>query len=215
MTEKEFFDWLRSHQANKKLTQSMVDGANELLAVVGTEKVKDILTDINDWHDVPTMSISEKGLQMINAFEGFRAKPYRDVAGVATIGYGSTYYLDKHGKRTGVTMKDKPISQPQAKALKERVINADFAPAINLLFADEIDKGELTQNMFDALVSFAYNLGIRSLKGSSIYRHIKRGDYKKAGDSFLLWNKARVNGRLQPVQGLKNRRKNERELFLS
>ncbi len=49
MTEKQFFDWLRTHQANKKLTQDMVDGANELLAVMGTDEVKNILTKINEW----------------------------------------------------------------------------------------------------------------------------------------------------------------------
>ncbi len=215
MTEKQFFDWLRTHQANKKLTQDMVDGANELLAVMGTDEVKNILTKINEWGDKPLMTISEQGLQMINAFEGFRASPYKDLAGVATIGYGSTYYLDRNGNRTPVTMKDKPITRAQAKQLKQQTINSDFSPAVNLLFADEIRQGTLTQNMFDALVSLAYNIGVKGLQGSSVYRYIKRGDYQKAGDAFLLWNKARINGRLKPVQGLTNRRKEERALFFA
>ncbi len=69
--------------------------------------------------------------------------------------------------------------------------------------------------MFDALVSLAYNIGIRGLKGSSVYRYIKRGQYDKAGEAFLLWNKARINGRLKAVTGLTNRRLKEKELFLS
>ena len=51
MTELELFDWLRTKQANKKLTQTMVDGVNELLALMSIEDLKESLQKINGWDD--------------------------------------------------------------------------------------------------------------------------------------------------------------------
>ncbi len=98
MNEKQFFDWLRLNQDDLKLSQQMVDGANELIAIMGTEKTQTLLSKINGWQDFIPFQVSDKAIAMINAFEGFRANPYRDIANVATIGYGSTYYI-KDGKR--------------------------------------------------------------------------------------------------------------------
>ncbi len=215
LTEKDFFSWLRLNQDNGRLSQEMVDGANELIAIVGIKKTKSILSKLNGWQDFTLLEVSTKGVEMINDFEGFRSHVYFDVANVPTIGYGSTYYIADDGSRTSVTLEDKPITEQQAHEIKKRVLNTDFAPAVNLLFADEIKAGKLSQNMFDALVSLAYNIGIRGLKGSSVYRYIKRGKFKQAGDAFLLWNKSRVHGRLTEVKGLTKRRKAERALFLA
>ncbi len=215
MNEKDFFTWLRLNQDNGRLTQEMVDGANELIAIVGIKKTKKILSKLNGWQDFTPLKVSTNGVEMINDFEGFRSHAYLDVASVPTIGYGSTYYIADDGTRTDVTLEDKPITEQMAHEIKKRVLNTDFAPAVNLLFVDEIKAGKLSQNMFDALVSLAYNIGIRGLKGSSVYRYIKRGKYDKAGNAFLLWNKARVHGRLTEVTGLTKRRKAERDLFLA
>ncbi len=209
MNEQQFFDWLRNHQDDKLLNQQMVDGANELIALVGIDKLKESLAKINCWQDIPMMSLSDNGFTIIEEFEGFRSQPYRCSAGRATIGIGMTYYPNG----TKVTMQDKPITIEQARTMKQEIINRDFVPAINMMFADEIANGKISQNMFDALVSLAYNIGTRGLAGSSVYRHIKQGDYKKAGDAFLLWNKARVKGRLKVVKGLALRRQKERDLF--
>lgn len=213
MTHKQFFDWLREQQDNNKLSPSMVDGANELLALTEPEKLKVSLMKVNDWSDKVYMSLSLAGSKLVNQFEGFRSKPYRDQAGVATIGFGSTYYED--GRR--VKMSDPAISRERAYEIKRHVVNKDFAPAINLLFDEEIASGKLTQNMFDALVSLAYNIGAARIKSSSVYRHIKAGNYKKAADAFLPWNKVRNSRtrKLEFSQGLYNRRKKERELFLA
>ena len=78
---------------------------------------------------------------------------------------------------------------------------------IAALNADEI---EVTQGMFDALVSLAYNIGVGGLSKSSVIRHLKAGNKEAAADAFLLWNKAgdRV------LAGLTRRRQAERRVFL-
>lgn len=148
------------------------------------------------------MQISQKGLDLIKEFEGFSSKPYRDVAGVPTIGWGSTYYKD--GKK--VTMSDKPITEDEANSLLAYIANKDFGSFINNLV-----KIELNQNQFDALVSFCYNLGIGNFKSSTLLKKINQGDFKGASEEFIKWNKA--GGKT--LDGLTRRRQKEKELFLS
>lgn len=194
---KEFFDWYRQ-QKGGRLTQKQVDEANALIKKVGVDEAKKQLGK-------PVMSLSDKGFEMLAVFEGFRSAPYRDSVGVPTIGYGNTYYLD--GRK--VKMTDKPISRDEAKKLKMAVINQDFAPVLNRLLADQIAKGQITQNMFDALISLAYNIGVGGLSKSSVIRHLKNGNKQKAGDAFLLWK----NAGGKPI--LLKRRQKERAVFLT
>lgn len=211
LTEKEFFDWMRSQQADKRLTQIMVNGANELLALTDPAELKAILAKVNGWSNGEEMSLSDDGMALLNEFEGFRTHPYLDTAKKPTIGYGSTYYPDGRA----VSMNDKPVTRSEAARIKQTVLNQDFSPAVNMMFADEIERGELTQNMFDALISLVYNIGIMGLKGSSVYRNIKAGKYAAAADSFLPFNKVRKNGVLEFEPGLATRREKERALFLA
>lgn len=202
---KDFFDWFRA-EMNGKLTQSQVDYANKLLGEMDIEQVKTELINkykpnTPSWH----MSLSDKGFEMLAVFEGFRSAPYRDSVGIPTIGYGNTYYLD--GRK--VKMTDPPISRDEAKKLKMAVINQDFAPAVNRLLETQIKNGEISQNMFDALISLAYNIGIGGLSTSSVIRHLKNGDKRKAGQAFLLWK----NAGGKPI--LLSRRQKEMAVFLA
>ena len=72
-------------------------------------------------------------------------------------------------------------------------------------------KMKLSQNQFDALVSFAYNVGSRALSTSTLLKKLNAGDIKGAADEFLRWNKA--GGKV--LNGLPRRREAERALFLS
>lgn len=211
LTLKAFFDWMRTQQEDGVLSQDEVNGANELLALMEPSELKRILIKVNGWSDGSTMSLSEAGMALLNEFEGFRAKPYRDSVGKPTIGWGTTYYPDG----TPVRMSDKPVTRTEAARIKQAVLNQDFSPAVNMMFADEIERGGITQNMFDALISLVYNIGVMGLKGSSIYRNIKVGNYPAAANSFLLYNKGRINGRLEYIEGLAIRRGKERALFLA
>lgn len=214
MKDSEFFDWLKSKQTNGKLTQVQVDGMNELLTVVKPDVLQSALSALNGWttNDGKTLLLSKVGADMMKRYEGFKSAPYIDMVGKATIGYGNTYYPD--GRK--VKMTDAHLTEPQAAKLKQDIINLDFASGVNKLFADEIASGKLNQNMFDALVSLAYNIGITALSQSnSITGNIHKGNYKAAADGFLKYNNGRVNGNLKPIKGLTRRRTEERELFLT
>ena len=212
MDAKQLFDWVRANQANKKLTLVQVAAINNMLITMSPDFLQEQLSLLMGWSVSSELKLSKRGINLMKRYEGFRSAPYRDMVGVTTIGYGNTYYPD----RRKVKMTDKRLTEPQAEQLAMDIINLDFAPAVNKIFKDEIASGKLNQNMFDALVSLAYNIGTSALANSnSVTGNIKKGNYQAAADGFLLWNKGRVNGKLQPINGLTRRRKEERELFLS
>lgn len=146
------------------------------------------------------MNIGDRGLDLIRAFEGFRAEPYLDAVGVPTIGYGSTYYPD--GQRVRLT--DPPISEPEARRLMQATL-AEFEDGI----ADALQV-EVTQSQFDALVCWAFNIGVSAAQNSTLMKKLNSGDYFGAADQFLRWNKA--GGVV--LRGLSRRRAAERALFL-
>ena len=214
MNEEQFFDWMRGHQHNKRLTQDMVDGAQQMIALIPLEELKESLALVNGWHDpqyIVSMTLSAKGNETLKDYEEFVGTPYLDIAKVWTIGYGNTYYEN----RKSVKSTDAPITEKRAAELKNNVINMDFAPAVNLMFSEQIAAGKMTQNMFDALIMLSYNIGVRGLAGSSVAKHLKAGDKAAAAEAFLPWNKVKKNGQLVFSQGLANRRANERVIFLS
>ena len=153
------------------------------------------------------MKTSENGLKLIQEFESFVNAPYLDSARVWTIGYGSTYY--PNGKP--VTGRDKPITREYAETIQRHVIATDFEPVINGLLKREIASGFINQNMYDAIISLAYNIGVSGFKRSSVLRLLKQGDKLNASNAFLLWNMA--GGKV--LRGLIKRREKERKLFLS
>jgi len=143
------------------------------------------------------MKTSSTGLDLIKHFEGFEPKAYLCPAGVLTIGYGST---GKHVTR-GQT-----ITQAEATALLAKDV-VRFENAVNKLGVT------LTQNQFDALVAFVYNVGEGSFNASTLVKRLKAGDMTGAAAQFGVWNKARVKGVLTVLKGLTTRRAAEAALF--
>jgi lysozyme len=143
------------------------------------------------------MKISSTGLDLIKRFEGFEHTAYLCPAGVLTIGYGST---GKHVTR-GQT-----ITQAEATALLAKDV-VRFENAVNKLGVT------LTQNQFDALVAFVYNVGEGSFNASTLVKRLKAGDMAGAAAQFGVWNKARVKGVLTVLKGLTTRRAAEAALF--
>jgi len=143
---------------------------------------------------------SQNCINMIKMFEGFRAKPYKCPAGVPTIGYGSTFY--SNGKK--VTLKDKPITEQDATNLLTTVVT-NFSSGVSKLL-----KIQVTQNQFDALVDFAYNVGIGNLKSSTLLKKVNAKNFSGAALEFIKWNKA--DGKVLP--GLTKRRTAEKDLFI-
>ena len=146
------------------------------------------------------MKTSDMGLSLIKSFEGFSAKPYLCPAGVPTIGYGATYYPD--GRR--VTMQDRPVTVAQATDMLRSMLASYEAGVSRYVLVP------VTQGQFDALVSFAYNLGLSALKNSTLLRLVNARDYAGAAAQFLRWNRA--GGKVLP--GLTRRREAERVMFL-
>jgi lysozyme len=143
------------------------------------------------------MNISSTGLDLIKHFEGFKPKAYLCPAGVLTIGYGST---GKHVTR-GQT-----ITEAEATALLAKDV-VRFENAVNKLGVT------LTQNQFDALVAFVYNVGEGNFNASTLVKRLKAGDMVGTAAQFGVWNKARVKGVLTVLNGLTRRRAAEAALF--
>lgn len=134
-------------------------------------------------------------------FEGFSSKPYLCPAGIPTIGYGSTYYSD--GRK--VTLTDPPITEPEAYALLMRELEHTYLPGVlrhcPVLLTDE--------RKCNALVDFAYNLGIGRIQTSTLKRKINEQDWEAAQEQLMLWTKG--GGRVLP--GLVKRRTAECKLL--
>jgi GH24 family phage-related lysozyme (muramidase) len=150
-----------------------------------------------------TLRTNKAGIKLIKASEGFRSKPYIDPVGIPTIGYGTTVYPG--GKK--VSMSDPAISEAKATKYLKRDCRTREAAVIQMV------KVPLNVNQFSALVSFAYNVGIGALQGSTLLKKLNRGNYNGAASEFKRWNKGTVNGVLQVLPGLTIRRAAERRLF--
>lgn len=146
------------------------------------------------------MQVSNKGISLIKQFEGCKLKAYQDSVGVWTIGYGWTQPVD--GRKIGPGM---VIDQATAERLLKCGL-VQYEQGVNQLV-----KVIITQGQFNALVSFAYNLGLRSLSTSTLLRKLNAGDKQGAADEFGKW----VNAGGVRLNGLVKRREAERKLFLS
>jgi lysozyme len=148
------------------------------------------------------MILDNKGYLFITKHEGLSLKPYLCPAKVPTIGYGNCYYSD--GKR--VTLLDKEITKQQAFDMFKEIANR-FAKRV-----DELVTSNINQNQFNALVSFAYNVGTGNFSSSTLLKKInKNPDDLTIKAEFLRWNKA--GGKV--LNGLTNRRNEEADLYFS
>ena len=146
----------------------------------------------------PRLSVSRSAVELIMAFEGFRAKSAQLDDGRWTIGYG----------HTATAREGAEISAADAEALLlYDLIHA--AHAVN-----EHVFAPLNQNQFDALVSFAFNIGARAFKGSPTVRRLNEGRTLEAALAMELWRKADLEGERIVIDALVRRRAAEKALFL-
>jgi lysozyme len=138
----------------------------------------------------------DAGLSLVKQFEGCRLTAYQDIVGVWTIGYGET-----KGVYPGMV-----ITQDQADAMVKASYEQFQAQVQKLV------KVPINQNQLGALTSFAYNLGIGALAGSTLLKLLNAGQPASVvAQQFLRWNMA--GGKV--VAGLTARRAAEAKLFLS
>lgn len=145
------------------------------------------------------MIVNQRTIDLIKHLEGCRLTAYRDVAGIWTIGFGTTAAAGLGIEpRAGMT-----ITQEQADELLERAVD-DFSASIAKLITVPV-----TLNEFGALVSLAYNIGVGAFSRSTVLRELNSGNKAAAGHAFHMWNKA--GGHVVP--GLVRRRELEHRLF--
>ena len=144
--------------------------------------------------------VSKQCVDFVKKFEGFYPKPYYDIVGVKTLGYGMT-----GAEIQGLSR----VTEAQASRMLEDLLNNTYAAPIK---KDLDNRGiSLKQNEFDALISMAYNVGYAGVLGSTLYRNICNGvrDKNTITSNFLMWNKA--GGRA--IEGLTRRRREEAAMF--
>ena len=148
------------------------------------------------------MHMSKEGLADIVQSESITTTKYRDSAGVWTIGVGATK-SEIRDLRTWPA--DKKLSLEEVFELLHKGIKK-YSKGVR-----EALEVEVSQHMFDGLVSFAYNVGVGGMKGSSLIRAINRGvtDKKTLKAYLMRWNKITVRGQKVVSRGLVNRRKKE------
>ncbi len=139
------------------------------------------------------MKISVEGLSLIKKFEGLELNAYQCAAGVWTIGYGHT-----KGVFEGQTIKKAEADEMLVLEMEE------YEKAVNDAVTISID-----QCMFDALVSWTYNLGPSNLNASTMLKVLNSGDYDGVPEQIKRWNKA--GGKV--LEGLIRRRNAEALLF--
>lgn len=158
---------------------------------------------------VTPMQLSEKGGQFIRKWEDFAPKPYKDIVGVVTWGFGHA--------RVGNEPIPKQVSLAQAMSLFDRDIEP-FEAILNRALTTQ-----LNQNQFDALMSVLYNVGpgvpgvkdgiilLKSGKHSTILTQTNLRAFDLAAAEFPKWDLAGGH----PVRGLLNRRLEEKAMFQS
>lgn len=147
------------------------------------------------------MRLDRDGFDLIKRYEGFSAVPYFDQAGKLTIGYG---HLILAGE-----IFPKRITISEA----EELLNKDTDIAVGAV--NRLVTVDLTQNQFNALVSFTYNLGGGAFKKSILLSRINAGENIEAVN-FTSWNKVRnQDNLLVESRGLTFRRHDELEIFLA
>lgn len=141
-------------------------------------------------------------INLICAFEGFRAKPYLCSSKVPTIGYGTTYYPDG----TKVTLKDTSISEETAKEYFHTNLKSYARSVDNFLKRNNLEKSD---NQYGALVSLAYNCGagVITSNGRSMNKALLKN--KGVDKAFMKY----VKSRGRTLNGLVRRRRAEVALY--
>lgn len=144
-------------------------------------------------------SISESGLDLIKAYEGFRPVETVLVSGQKVIGYGHSYVRGEAALLT------------QQKA--EDILKSDLEPIEKII--NHIVFAPLSQNQFDALVSLAFNIGIDDFADSTVLHYLNNGQPLAAATGFDEWRKSIIADQAYVIDALVRRRTAEKALFLS
>lgn len=145
------------------------------------------------------MKFSARGIKLLEQLEGKQNKLYYCPAGKPTIGIGCVVNPKQY--------QDVVLTDAEIYALLDKQLY-HFERAVN-----ELVKVPLTQNQYDALVCFVFNIGIGAFKSTTALKRLNKGDYAGCAEAMGWWQYATVNGEKKPI--LRNRRQAEIALFLA
>lgn len=194
------YSWLRA-MSGGKLTDKQVIAGDKIIATNGLNTFAQLIG-----FEIPTLSvtgyrdISEKGYAIIREFEGFKAEAYLDIGGVWTIGFGTIKYPNGQRVKKGDTCTREQAEQWLKNDCKW--VDACF---------DKYVTAKTTQNQFDALASFVYNIGETAFAKSTMLTLLNQNNFTAAANQFDRW----VFDNGKRITGLANRRTKEKALFLS
>lgn len=145
------------------------------------------------------MIASQNAYAIIKHYESIRLDSYLDPKGIATIGWG----------HTGVD-----VAHPMSVSAEEanRLLSKDVAFVEKQLYRI-LSREPESQNQFDAIVSWAFNIGCGRASKSTLIRLFNLGDYTGASKEFMRWNSCKIKGEIVVLKGLNKRRNTERQLF--
>lgn len=148
------------------------------------------------------MEMSDQGVVYLMQREGNAPVAYQDVGGVWTICTGAILDLDDQPVRRGLR-----YNTQQCLSLLSRDISNHSKAVQKCVYVP------LYQYQFDALTSFAFNIGNYAFCGSTMVRLLNNGDYSAASGQFMKWTKVTVKGKKVTSPGLINRRTSDKALF--
>lgn len=150
----------------------------------------------------PVQRMSAQGREFLMHLEGVELQPYRDVAGIWTIGVGHVIRDGEDHLRNGIT-----------REVAMSLLAEDVQWAEECVRGLELPR-PLAQHQFDALVCFAFNVGAGAFRGSTMARRLKSGDYSCVPSELMRWRYITMaDGRKKVSTGLVNRRRQTGELW--
>lgn len=193
------YSWLRA-MSGGKLSNAQVIAGDKVIAMHGLPVFADIIGFKLNALISGLRDISEKGFSIIREAESLELKAYLDTGGVWTIGYGTIKYPN------GVRVKKGDVcTRGQAEIwLKNDCLWVDAC-------LDKHVKVTVSQNQFDALASFVYNIGESAFIKSTMLTLINNSSFSSAASQFDRW----IYDNGKEIKGLVNRRAKEKALFLS
>ena len=199
----DFFTYFKSEVQQKEAVQLLQSSMPESLLKSSSSWV----VKFREKPEAPASEIPPQCLDIIATFEGFSPTPYLCPAGVATIGYGNTFYEDGRS----VTMNDGAITEPQAKRMLENIVKEDFWDVLKIT----IPYWDLmSDNQRSALTSFGFNLGARFF-GAAGFATISACLADKAWDEVPAALMLYKNPGTPYEEGLRRRREAEGQLWMS
>lgn len=144
--------------------------------------------------------VSSDGLALIKRYEGFQPRAVQLNQDAWVIGYG-------HTKTARAGLK---VSRADAEAILKEY---DLAPVEQAVSRNVL--APMNDNEFDALVSFAFSIGIPAFKSSQVLAFMNSGQPLQAAMALLAWRKASINGRMIIIDALVRRRAAEAALMLA